>query len=220
MRELVKSKRFLLLIGSPMCTAFSRLQQLNYPKVPPEEVQERIKYGKRHLDFCIELYTIQMNNGIYFLHEHPWTATSWNYKPMQNLMQKNGVIKVRGDMCMFDMVQEDGEGVGQIKKPTGFVTNAPEIAKQLQRVCNGRHRHIQLVGGRAKCAQVYPDKLREALITGPVEQMKEDGRIIAGYIGAVVPDEKLDDEFWDDLSGEALDPAGVRHARKEELIEV
>ena len=37
---MVLGKRALLLIGSPMCTAFSRLQNWNFKKMPREKVQQ------------------------------------------------------------------------------------------------------------------------------------------------------------------------------------
>ena len=66
--------------------------------------------------------------------------------------QDAGIIKVKGNMCEFDIAQADGQGLGEIRKSTGFVTNAPEIAKKSARTCSGKHRHIQLVGGRTKAA--------------------------------------------------------------------
>ena len=38
-RKLRRDTKPMLLIGSPMCKAFSTLQQLNYPKMDPVEVQ-------------------------------------------------------------------------------------------------------------------------------------------------------------------------------------
>ena len=34
----------------------------------------------------VELYREQLEDGHYFLHEHPRYATSWQLKPMQDLM--------------------------------------------------------------------------------------------------------------------------------------
>ena len=90
-----------------------------------------------------------MENNIYFLHEHLWTARSWNEPEMKNLLSIPGVITVKGDMCQFDMIQEDGSGVAKIEKTTGFATNAPRLADKLSRTCTGGHRHIQLIGGRS-----------------------------------------------------------------------
>ena len=125
-------------------------------------------------------------------------------------------------MCQFDMMQEDGQGVARIKKTTGFATNAPELAKRLLRTCTGQHRHILLMGGRAKKAEIYPPKLCKAIIEGLVSQMQEDGKIEKGCIGTIMAIDALDDytQYWDDVSGEPLDPEGVHQARKEELVHV
>ena len=34
--------------------------------------------GARHLEICCHLYKMQVNQGLYFLHEHPQGASSWN----------------------------------------------------------------------------------------------------------------------------------------------
>ena len=135
-----------------MCSAFSQLQTLNFPKMNKADIERMINYGRKHLEFAIELYKIQIKNQLYFLHEHPWRARSWKEEEMRQLLAIPGVVKVRGDMCQFDMIQEDGQGIGRIRKSTGFATNSPQIAAQLSRVCQGGHRHIQLISGRAKAA--------------------------------------------------------------------
>ncbi len=43
-----------------------------------EQVKQVREYGTKHLEFCMELYEEQMNNGLRFLHEHQDGATSWN----------------------------------------------------------------------------------------------------------------------------------------------
>ena len=43
-------------IGSPPCTAFSQLQQLNFPKMDPQEVARRKAEGLIHLQFVCKLY--------------------------------------------------------------------------------------------------------------------------------------------------------------------
>ena len=40
-------------------------------------------------------------------------AKSWKEEEMRKLFQMPGVIKVKGDMCEFEMIQEDGQGVGK-----------------------------------------------------------------------------------------------------------
>ena len=68
---LIKNKQALLLIGSPMCTAFSSLQKMNFARMTKEQVDKVIEYGTRHLEFCMHLYKLQHMQGLYFLHEHP-----------------------------------------------------------------------------------------------------------------------------------------------------
>lgn len=55
----------MLLIGSPMCRALSRLQELNYSKVDPLEAQRMAKYEILHLCLCVKLHLVQMKNGWY-----------------------------------------------------------------------------------------------------------------------------------------------------------
>ena len=216
--DMVLGKRALLVIGSPMCKAFSRLQNWNYKRMDPEKKERMIREGKRHVEFCMMLYKIQHDNGMYFLHEHPYSATSWKLPIVQDLMKLDGVQVVKGDMCAFGMWQErDGERQ-LVMKPTGFMTNAQELAKELSETCSGDHSHIKLLNGRAKRAEVYPDELCYRIVRGLVGQMKRDGRIQAGGIGAVMAEEES--TAWDDTTGEELDAEKVREARGDEIEEV
>ena len=56
----VKSERPLLLIGSPMCTAFSAWQHINNAKRDPATVAKEYARGLSHLRFCCELYAYQI----------------------------------------------------------------------------------------------------------------------------------------------------------------
>ena len=58
-----------LLIGSPMCTAFSQMNHINYSRMDPMEVKRHKEYGRKHLEFCTRLYDMQWDTGRYFLHE-------------------------------------------------------------------------------------------------------------------------------------------------------
>ena len=131
----VKECKALLLIGSPMCSAFSALQNINFAKMSKEQVDEVVGYGMRHLEFCMELYRIQMANGLYFLHEHPHNAKSWGSDVVKEMMSRPGVRRVRGDMCQYGMVLRDAKGYGPALKPTGFMTNSSAIAERLSKIC-------------------------------------------------------------------------------------
>ena len=174
-----------------------------------------------------------MSNGLYFLHEHPATASSWKNKHVMDILDRPEVQRIVSPMCAFGMMQEDEEGEALVKKDTAFMTNSRAIAERLERKCGKDHRHIVLIGGRAKRAEVYPEELCRQIIRGLVEQMAEDGRIgahrgkamLAMGIGARDPIEEGNDqamqsyETWDDVSGKPLDTAKVKKARKEEMVE-
>ena len=63
-KEMVLRLQPTWLIGSPPCTAFSKLNiNLNFPKMDPAEVAARIAQGRRHLRFVLSLYKIQLDGG-------------------------------------------------------------------------------------------------------------------------------------------------------------
>ena len=219
---MVKAKSSLLLVVSPMCSAFSALQRLNFPRMSAAKVKEVVEYGVKHLEFCMRLCRIQHDQGLYFLFEHPATASSWGNGMVRELMMMPKVHRVVGNMCMFDMMQADGQGVARVKKPTGFMTNSQCIADRLSVKCSGMHRHIVLINGRAKAAEVYPDKLCKEIVKGLVEQMEVDERISRGELGSIGAFSSEGSEakqYWDDLSGKSLNPSLVRKAREEEMAE-
>ncbi|MCP2505128.1 MAG: hypothetical protein NLN65_07530, partial [Candidatus Poseidoniaceae archaeon] len=212
----VLSKEALLIIGSPLCTSFSQLQNWNYQNMKPEKRDKMMREGKQHLEFCMLLYQLQHENGMYFLHEHPYTATSWKNAKVQELLNTEGIECVQGHMCCFGMFQETSEGTQLVKKPTGFMSNAKGIREELGKKCNGEHSHVSLLNGRAKRAQVYPDELCYRILKGLIDQMKLDGRIQQDGIGLVMPEEE---KAWDDVSGDPLEFKKVIEARTEELQE-
>ncbi len=80
-REKAKKKvdedRPFMLILSPMCGPFSRLQELfNYPRQDAEDVKEKVRAALDHLKFAIELCIKQKEQGRMFIFEHPVSATS------------------------------------------------------------------------------------------------------------------------------------------------
>ena len=84
----VKEERPQLLIGSPMCTAFSTWQRINNLIRCPVTVAAEKKRAVEHLAFSVELYREQMRHGRYFVHEHPAYATSWQEEVIKNLLEE------------------------------------------------------------------------------------------------------------------------------------
>ena len=142
------------LIGSPMCTAFSALQGLNKWRMHPKKWDAMVEKGIRHMRFAVKLYRLQAEQGRWFLHEHPNSASSWKLPEVQALMNDLGIQKTVGHMCRYGMQSSNEFGPGKVKKPTGFLTNSSLLADCLNHKCLGGHQHVQLVGGRARACQV------------------------------------------------------------------
>ena len=58
------------------------MQHINKHRRDPKVIEKEIAEGRVYLQFMISLYAIQMEEGRYFLHEHPSTASSWSEREM------------------------------------------------------------------------------------------------------------------------------------------
>ena len=245
--ERVKREQPVLLVGSPMCTAFSSWQRVNNCIRDPTVVAREMERAMVHLTFCMELYKEQMKHGRYFVHEHPASASSWQEDAVLELSKRDGVFKATCDQCQYGMSDEKGN---PIRKPTTFLTNSSEIATQLQKRCQGRNGecsrhgggvHQQCRGRVARLAAIYHFKLCKAILIGIRKQLERDGICRAGEVGMIGlrnneslchwgdgwqlkaggfvlnVNAKCEDVFRDDLTGQLLDPKLVREARRKEF---
>ena len=137
-KALVKLLKPYFLVGSPPCTAFSQLMNLNYANMSQQQISDMLTNAIAHVEFSCELYQIQIDEGRYFLHEAPDTATSWKLECVQKISMNEHVQRVTGDQCAHGMTREDWEGKGFVKKPTGWMTNSEEVAKVLAVRCTNR----------------------------------------------------------------------------------
>ena len=77
----IKEEPPYLLVGSPLCTYFRLLQELNVA-VHGHKPEWMAKFdgdkrkAKIHVELCCTLYREQLRQGRQFLHEHPWSARS------------------------------------------------------------------------------------------------------------------------------------------------
>eukprot|EP00973_Karenia_brevis_P004900 675185-Karenia_brevis.AAC.1 len=177
-KDLVRKTKPLLLVGSPMCTWFSTLMNLNFPKMDPTVVAQNLDRAIDHLKSTLELYQIQLDGGRYFLHEHPAGASSWKLPEMVQFMEQAGIVSAVSNMCCFGMetTSLDGEASELVAKPTRFMTNAEELLKIIHRRCEGGHKHGRLISGRAKGAAVYPPALCKSVVYGIQRQVAQDQR--------------------------------------------
>ena len=173
----IREQRPYLVIGSPPCTAFSRLNDgWNYRRMDPAVVLRRKVEGRVLLEFAAQVYRVQLAAGRHFLHEHPASASSWAEPCMQKLRSAHGVHEVVGDQCRFGLLSPGEQGKpGPAKKPTRFLSSAGCVLRALGQRCLGDHAHVRLLHGRAAAAAVYPRGLCRAILRGIQDQRRREG---------------------------------------------
>jgi hypothetical protein len=230
LRRLLKKEKPLFLVGSPPCGPFSPLQNLSKYKRTDEENQQILEEGRMHLKVAVDCYLEQHNHGRFFLHEHPKPSASWQEPEIERLASLPGVYKVESPMCKWEMVAEDQQGVGYVRKDTCWLTNSPEMAKCIEGKCEGGHRHVHLINGRARAAQTYPPKLVSAILNGIRRELRVRGELstLAELTSGPSPDDTSNEQtesfvdetvsdYVDSVTGMPLDPVKVLEARKEEM---
>ena len=122
-----------------------------------------------------------------------------------------------------------------MKKPTVFMSNAPQLLERLKLRCKGVEsqcsrleggEHVQASGRVARDAARYPPRLCRAIVRGMIDEMKSRGIHRVGEAGLhavcdedVAPeaDERYTGKYRDDISGQVLRDDLVDEARRKEL---
>ena len=127
-RKDIEKEDPLILLGAPPCTVFSPMQNINQKHHIGDAWEKKKQDGMDLLLFATQCYWDQIERGMFFLHEHPATASSWGLNALQELEAYPGVHVVTADMCRWGMRVRDEipEDQGQpylVKKPTKWMTN-------------------------------------------------------------------------------------------------
>ncbi len=243
-RQLLREQKPYVLVGSPECKQFCTFQAINAARSSDRGAVDRAKTAAIvHINFVCELYQEQIDGGRYFVHEHPYWATSWQLQAVEKIMNQDGVERVRGDQCQYGARTQEDDGQSKrgdpILKPTGFMTNSIAIGRALSRRCEGigglcsrpeGGKHRTCCGKHARAAQRYPRGLCRALLRGVRDQMCADGLLKDGCYGVQAPDDDAEIErnlhgpeqgysgrYRDDLTGLVLKDALVEEARAKEM---
>ena len=242
-KKLVRDTKPYCIIGSPPCTPFSPLQEISRSKRDPRVMRQELEAGKRHIRFCLELYGMQIDEKRHFVHEHPEKSRAWQMPEVQAMMLRPEVGSTIVHMCAFGMTASDKMGTAPVKKPTRLMSSSEEVLKRMDKRCSNeagqaQHRHVHLVSGRAKAAQVYPRQFGVCICQGIMAQKKlEQLGLKAREIMSLdemrstaavekieeCPSEALHETgceglvAFDDITGHELDPRLMTRARKEEI---
>ena len=157
-----------VLVASPPCTWFTRIQFLNARHYTTDIVAVREATAMSLLDFAVRCCSEQFNHNRGFIFEHPWQATSWQISPtLRALANLPTVAAVDFDQCRTGLVGPNGQ---PIKKRTRFLTNMPQVVTcfaQLQ--CNCKEKHLNLMGAcngiqLSSYCQVYTPMLCDTIL--------------------------------------------------------
>ena len=136
-RERLRADQPLVLIGSPMCTAFCRLQSINFAKMHPDRVRAILAKSRMHLNFVCSLYEEQIRGGRFFIHEHPAGATSWEEPAVKRIMKLPEVRVSRVDACQYGMTGTSEGKDHPVKKPTRWMSNMKGVNEAFNKTCSG-----------------------------------------------------------------------------------
>ena len=239
--RLITSTAPLFVIGSPPCTAFSRLQALSRAKRDPAVVASELESARVHLRFCMRLYKMQVLAGRFFVHEHPHGADSWQEDSVMEVLAMRGVEVASVYMCAYGMRVNVGPVQGPARKQTKIMSNSREVLRRVAVECPNKspdvrmhHEHVPLEQGRAKRCQVYPREFSRKVCEGiaaekrcrnlglasidlvdigNIEISNVEFDISEGKNAAGILHEHHGATAFDDQSGEPLVPALVKQAR-------
>ena len=96
--RIIEDGKAMLIIGSPMCSALKQLQSMESREDGEAVKENKLEEVKRQLEFCCKLYRMQMERGMYFLHEHPKKALSWKEQSVKALLTDYRVKMIEGDI--------------------------------------------------------------------------------------------------------------------------
>ena len=138
----------------------------------------------------------------------------------RRLEDLHGVETVRGDQCQYGAVAPHGPEKGRpVKKPSGFMSNSPEIRHALSRLCEGRNGgcsrpeggcHAICQGNITRDMAKYPRELCRAVLRGLTAQLRADRKLVNGCYGIQAEGSEPDSEPESgdpDVHGQVYGPA-------------
>ena len=108
------------------------MQNPKNTKRNPNEIHRNLIEAIIHLSFCAEVFPMQIDEGRYYLHEHPLTAKSSQEPCYNEIIKHDYNIATIIHMCAYKMKIPDKFGNYYVYKPTQVITKAPLVAARLE----------------------------------------------------------------------------------------
>ena len=165
----IEHRRPKLVVTSPPCTMYSRLQRLwNIKKMPLEEYNSRKAIADEYLEFAHTCNKIQHSAGRSFAFEHPASASSWGQNSTQAVVTLQGMYNALFDQCQFGLKSPRGT---PLKKRTRILCNNERLFHALngRNCCRGLHKHKPIMGTEdghrlSTWSENYPQALCNTLL--------------------------------------------------------
>jgi len=177
--KMIRDKRALLLIGSSTASCKNLLRK-NEAK-DTWEFAQNVEENRTHLRFCAKLYKMQMEQGMYFLHESDKNDVNENDQTIKNLTADPRITTIVGEMNQV----RAHKNVRLKNSRKMFMTNAIVIARRVAKRVYGAVRHVKLHTGSSKGSALYDDEFCADVLRGLHDQMIWDGRISKTGAGCV-----------------------------------
>ena len=156
------------------------------------------------------MYETQRNAGRLFLHEHPWDAWSRGLSFVNEMAEKDGVHKTKGDLSRFQLA------TNSVEKRSWFMSFSERIIEELSKRCCNK-------GGQAK------NHMKNSVVAAlkglkrEIDSVKAIGSMEVGVTCEEPNALELDEDgeelhnVFDNISGVRLDPELLSTSRKVEI---
>ena len=192
---------------------------LDRSKPYPEMQRDRQKIEEL-MNFALEVYKIQLDDGRFFVHEQQGGAFTWNLLVVKELLLKLGIDLCRLDTCCFNVYSDGDHGRGLVSSRVWLMTNSACVANAMHRRCKGGHRHTYQPndsnGKAGVCTDSYSNALCRAI---SIEVSNAEPNVERDLLKVCKVEEDIysGKYFTDDNTGKILDKEGVQKARQDEI---
>jgi hypothetical protein len=131
------------------------------------------------LELCEEIFRRQIARGDDALFEQPLGSAALKKRPIQNIMNMEGVFIGVGHGCMFGIKNVKTDKL--VKKPTLWCSTSCEICDELSVRCDHNHEHGMCLGGVEITAAAgrYTPAIAKTILRGywKLQTRKDPGRL-------------------------------------------
>lgn len=164
----IRKRKPQVLAVSPPCTWFSKMMDVNWKRMDTQKKANGMEIATLLLDFTMLLCRLQLEQGRYFIFEHPYKALSWSRQSVRDVLAHPSVKQSMFDQCQFGLKSK--LRCVPMRKRTTLASNLPAVHVRFHNcLCRGGHKHQVIEGWeggvrRSTWAQKYPSAMCLGLV--------------------------------------------------------